>query len=246
MSRIVFAQDVNNVTNYLVNDRPQDSHSAQSEVPVLVTGFEPFGGDTLNSSAELVGRLHHQTVAGRQVVGALLPTVFGGSLNTLKRLLLQHRPAVVLCTGLAGGRPALSLERVAININDARIPDNAAAQPIDTPVVAGAPAAYFSTLPIKAMRAAIEAAGVPAEISQTAGTFVCNHVFYGLMHALHSRSDLHGVRGGFMHVPWLPGQGTPSLALQPLVQGTRAALACAIAHITQGRDDDRSAGGALH
>ncbi|MFZ9373521.1 MAG: pyroglutamyl-peptidase I [Burkholderiaceae bacterium] len=218
---------------------------------VLLTGFDAFGGDALNPSASLVEALDGQALDGQaldgwRVAGGLLPTVFGRSLDELHRLLDRHRPALVLCTGLAGGRPALSLERVAININDARIPDNAAAQPIDTPVVAGAPAAYFSTLPIKAMRAAIEAAGVPAEISQTAGTFVCNHVFYGLMHALHSRSDLHGVRGGFMHVPWLPGQGTPSLALQPLVQGTRAALACAIAHITQGRDDDRSAGGALH
>jgi len=138
---------------------------------VLLTGFDAFGGDALNPSASLVEALDGQALDGQaldgwRVAGGLLPTVFGRSLDELHRLLDRHRPALVLCTGLAGGRPALSLERVAININDARIPDNAAAQPIDTPVVAGAPAAYFSTLPIKAMRAAIEAAGVPAEISQ--------------------------------------------------------------------------------
>lgn len=220
--------------------------STDTALPLLITGFDAFGGDARNPSAELALALNGHTIAGHRVVGALLPTVFGRSLAALEGLLMQHRPALVLCTGLAGGRGALSLERVAINVDDARIADNAGAQPVDRPVVAGAPAAYFSTLPIKAMRAAVEQVGVPAEISQTAGTFVCNHVFFGLMHLLATRLSLHGTVGGFMHVPWLPGQGSPALALDDLQRGTRAALACAVDHRRGGRADLRQSGGALH
>jgi pyroglutamyl-peptidase len=135
----------------------------------------------------------------------------------LNRQLRAIRPRLVICLGQAGGRAAITPERVAINVDDARIPDNAGGQPVDRPVVRGGPAAYFSTLPVKAMVAGLRADGVPAEVSQTAGTFVCNHVFYGLMHALRRRS---GVRGGFIHVPFLPEQasrGQASLALDTLV-----------------------------
>jgi pyroglutamyl-peptidase len=134
----------------------------------------------------------------------------------------EVRPRLVLCTGLAATRRALSLERVAINVDDARIPDNAGRQPIDTPVVPGEPAAYFATLPIKAMLRAVRHAGVPCEVSQTAGTFVCNHVLYGLMHRL--AADTAGARGGFAHVPWLPEQGAPHLPLRDMVRGVHAAL----------------------
>ena len=133
-----------------------------------------------------------------------------------------------MCTGQAGGRAAISLERVAINVNDARIPDNAGAQPVDVPVLAGSPAAYFSTLPIKAMLAALLDAGLRAEVSQTAGTFVCNQVFYGLMHRLATDPALAGVRGGLVHVPWLPEQGHPSMTQGQLVLGLRTALQCAL------------------
>ena len=125
----------------------------------------------------------------------------------------------MVCTGQAGGRAALSLERVAINVNDARIADNAGAQPVDTPVVAGGPAAYFTSLPIKAMLVALLAEGINAEVSQTAGTFVCNHVFYGLMHELATRHELGRTRGGLIHVPWLPAQGQPSMRLDEIVAG---------------------------
>jgi pyroglutamyl-peptidase len=160
----------------------------------------------------------------------------------LRALLRAHRPALVLCLGQAGGRAALSLERVAININDARIADNAQAQPVDTPVVPGAPAAYFTRLPVKAMLQALQRAGIAAEVSQTAGTFVCNHVFYGLMHELATRRGLKAVRGGFVHVPWLPGQGTPAMALDDMVRGIAVALRCAL---TTQADIARGAG-ALH
>jgi pyroglutamyl-peptidase len=122
---------------------------------VLLTGFDPFGGESLNPSWQAVQSLHHKRIAGHKVVAAQLPTVFDRSLVELARLLRQHRPALVICVGQAGGRSAISLERIAINVNDARIADNAAAQPVDTPVVAGGPAAYFTSLPIKAMLLAL-------------------------------------------------------------------------------------------
>ncbi|MCJ0762211.1 pyroglutamyl-peptidase I [Variovorax terrae] len=196
---------------------------------VLLTGFDPFGGEALNPSWLAVQALQGRQVGGHRLVAVQLPTVFGASLRVLRAALRQHRPALVICVGQAGGRAALSLERVAINVDDARIPDNAAAQPVDTPVVANGPAAYFSTLPIKAMRLALQRDGLNAEVSQTAGTFVCNHVFYGLMHELATRRGLRHTRGGFIHVPWLPEQGSPSMALDDLVRGLRGAVRCALA-----------------
>jgi pyroglutamyl-peptidase len=210
-----------------------DTHST-----VLVTGFEPFGGQGVNPSWLAVQALHGGTVAGHRIVGAQIPTVFGESLQALRALLRQHRPTLVLCTGQAGGRPALSLERVAINVDDARIRDNAGAQPIDTPVVDGGPAAYFTSLPIKAMLQALLESGIDAEVSQTAGTFVCNHVFYGLMHEL-AAPQWRGVRGGFMHVPWLPEQGQPSMPLARIAQGLRI---CVEVALTVQRDITRQAG----
>ena len=195
---------------------------------VLLTGFDPFGGASVNPSWEAVQSLHGRTVAGHAVVAAQLPTVFGASLQALRDLLRQHKPTLVLATGQAGGRAAISLERVAININDARIPDNSGAQPIDTPVVPGAPAAYFTRLPIKAMLTTLLQRGIRAEVSQTAGTFVCNHVFYGLMHELERDAQLSHVRGGLIHVPWLPQQGQPSMPLAELVEGLKACIECAV------------------
>jgi pyroglutamyl-peptidase len=193
----------------------------------LVTGFDPFGDDPVNPSWLAAQALHGRVIAGHRVVAALLPTCFGESLGRLDAALQRHRPRLVLCLGLAGGRTALSLERVAINVDDARIADNAGAQPIDMPVVAGGPAAYFGTLPIKAMLGALLHAGVRAEVSQTAGTFVCNHVFYGLMHRL-AQPPWQGVRGGLVHLPWLPGQGQPSMPLETMVGGLQVALECAL------------------
>ena len=208
---------------------------------MLLTGFDPFGGDVLNPSWLIAQALHRRQLAGHRIIAAQLPTVFGDSLTRLNALLAEHRPALVICLGLAATRAAISLERVAINVDDARIADNAGAQPIDSPVIAGAPAAYFSTLPIKAMQQAISWAGVPAEVSQTAGTFVCNHVFYGLMHRLATGHGLAGARGGFIHVPLLPEQGSPSLPLETMVEGLRVGLRCALAR----RVDARLVGGSL-
>jgi len=196
--------------------------------PILVTGFEPFGGDSVNPSAQVAQALHGRTIDGAPVLGVVLPCVFGAAIDALRHALDEHHPRLVLALGQAAGRSGFSLERVAINVDDARIPDNAGAQPIDEPVVARAPAARFTTLPIKAMVAALREAGHPAEVSNSAGTFVCNHVFYGLQHALRTRRS---VRSGFMHLPLLPEQARgdqPSLPLATMVDGTALALATAL------------------
>jgi pyroglutamyl-peptidase len=210
---------------------------------VLLTGFDPFGGDTINPSWEAVSRVHGETNADRRVITAQLPTTFAGAPKALRAALRRHAPDLVLCVGQAGGRAALSLERVAINVNDARIPDNAGAQPVDTRVVKRGPAAYFTSLPIKAMHADLRAAGIPAEISQTAGTFVCNQAFYVLMHALAGSR----VRGGFLHIPYVPEQvegspGMPSLDLDTVVAGLRVCIETAL----RTRKDRRIAAGATH
>lgn len=200
-----------------------------SDVPtdtLLLTGFEPFGGDDLNPSGEIARALDGREIGGARVAGVVLPCAFGDALVALDDALVRHRPVVVLALGQADGRVDCSIERVAINVDDARIPDNRGRSPVDRPVVAGGPAAYFSTLPIKAMRAGLRAAGYPASISQSAGTFVCNHVFYGLQHRLAGR----GVASGFMHVPLLPqqaaasGAGQASLPLALQVEAVALAL----------------------
>lgn len=196
---------------------------------VLLTGFSPFGGDDTNVSCELARSLDGQVVDGHALVAAQLPTEFDSSLEVLTELLAQHHPVLVVCLGQAAGRQAISLERVAINIDDARIPDNAGNQPVDRPVVSGGPPAYFTSLPIKAMLAALRQAGIAAEVSQTAGTFVCNHVFYGLMHTLERRRAMQGVRGGFIHLPLLPAQGGPNMTLEEMQRGIHIAVACALA-----------------
>src|SRR5262249_13232437 len=138
------------------------------------------------------------TIAGHRVVGKMLATEFAKTGTVLDALVREHRPALVLALGLADRRSSISLERIAVNLIDARIPDNSRLQPVDVRVVENAPNAYFSTLPVKAMLARLREAGIPAELSQTAGTFVCNQTFFMLMHLLASHP---GTRGGFVHVP---------------------------------------------
>ena len=200
----------------------------QRKQVVLLTGFDAFGGKAINPSWLAVRALHGQQIAGYRVVSAQLPTVFDESIDALHKLLLQHRPELTICVGQAGGRSAISLERVAINVNDARIADNAGAQPVDTPVAPNAPAAYFTRLPIKAMLVALQHEGVAAEVSQTAGTFVCNHVFFGLMHFLATQRGFKNKRGGFIHVPFVPEQGLPCMPLQDIARGLTVAVRTAL------------------
>ncbi|MGJ9401826.1 pyroglutamyl-peptidase I [Arthrobacter sp. KK5.5] len=186
---------------------------------ILLTGFEPFDGAASNPSIDAATTAARALVSeGIPAVAEQLPCVFAEAPGALARAIERHRPDVVVCVGLAAGRRVVSLERVAINVLDARIPDNAGEVPVDRPVVEGAPAAYFTTLPIKRTLAALSAAGIDAEVSQTAGTYVCNQVFYALMHqaAGHGRR----IRGGFVHVPTIaPDGGTGP---------TGADLACAL------------------
>ncbi|MFJ9040204.1 pyroglutamyl-peptidase I [Streptomyces sp. NPDC102406] len=211
---------------------------------VLLTGFEPFGGESVNPSWQAAERVAAAPPDGLAVTAVQLPCVFGESLTALRSALDRVRPELVVCLGQAGGRPGVTVERVAINVDDARIPDNAGAQPVDEPVVPGGPAAYFSSLPVKACVAAVRDAGVPVALSHTAGTFVCNHVAYGLAHLL--ATEHPGVRGGFVHVPWAPSQvldgSAPSLPAEVVADGVRALLATA-ATTTQ---DLRSTEGTTH
>ena len=169
---------------------------------ILITGFEPFGGETENPSWAVAQLLHGYKLQECEITSVQLPCVFSQSLAALELALKMHQPQIVLALGQADGRSDLSVERVGINVCDARIADNEGAQPVDIQVVENGPAAYFSTLPIKKMVATLKSNGYPASVSQTAGTFVCNQVFYGLQHALKDQK----VASGFIHVPLLPSQ----------------------------------------
>jgi pyroglutamyl-peptidase len=198
---------------------------------ILLTGFDPFGGESINPSWEAARALHGRRIGGHRVIALQLPTAFADSLRMLRASVRELAPVILLGVGQAGGRHQLSIERVAINLQDARIPDNAGMQPADEPVIAGGPAGYFSTLPIKAMLAALHAHGLPAEISNSAGTYVCNHIAYAMLHLAAKR---RGVRAGFIHIPYLPAQaarrhGAASMAEADMVLGLEIALRTAIA-----------------
>jgi pyroglutamyl-peptidase len=212
---------------------------------LLLTGFEPFGGETVNPSQEIVRALDGETIGAYRVIGAILPVAFAATLPMLDALLDAHRPTLALALGQAGGRSGISLERVAINLIDARIADNEGAQPIDERIVEDAPGAYFTSLPVKAIAASLRELDIPAAPSLSAGSFVCNQAFFVLAHLIATRHPR--TRGGFVHVPWLPQQaahhpGEPGMALETMIVGIRAALACAIAT----PHDLRIAGGATH
>ncbi|KQP35274.1 pyroglutamyl-peptidase I [Pseudorhodoferax sp. Leaf274] len=214
---------------------------------VLVTGFEPFDRDTVNPSWEVARALDGWVCEGATVRAVQLPCVFGRAAERLDEALAHGMPQLVVGLGLASGRTEWTPERVAVNCDDARIPDNAGQQPIDQPVEPLGPAAYFSSLPIKAIVQALRAQGLPASVSNTAGSFVCNHVFYALMHRLATRPALAAARGGFVHVPCLPEQaalhpGAPSMALATQVQALQVLLRTALTV----RADVRVTGGQLH
>jgi pyroglutamyl-peptidase len=192
----------------------------------LVTGFEPFAGADVNASYEAVRRLPLRS-GGLDIVTARLPTSYARSGAVLGREIARVSPDIVLCVGEAGERVALNVERVAINVQDARIRDNDGRQPVDTPVVDGGPAAYLATLPIRAIEEALRTAGLAVEISNSAGTFVCNHVFYTLMHS--SATGTAKFRAGFLHVPSLREQAmgdavAPPMTLDDIVRGISIAL----------------------
>lgn len=194
---------------------------------LLLTAFDPFGGETVNPAQEAV-KMVSSRVGNVEIIKCVVPTVFGKSIETVAAAIEDCRPDAVLCIGQAGGRADLTPERIAINLDDASIADNEGNRPVDTPIFPDGKPAYFSTLPVKAMVAAIRAAGIPASLSNTAGTFVCNHLMYGVLYTLEKYYP--GVRGGFLHVPYIPsqvtgGRGIPSMSAADIVRGLEAAIA---------------------
>ena len=187
---------------------------------ILVTGFEPFATSSLNPSAEIV-----KALKGDDLVTAILPVVFGQTSSTLKELIDLHKPTAVLCLGQAEGRSEMTPERIAINLDNARIADNAGNQPLEQKIIADGPDGHFSTVPIEKMVAAMKAAGIPASISLSAGTFVCNHIFYVLQDYLKDSS----IKSGFMHVPLMDEQRRdyptlPTMPIRQMVAGVQISL----------------------
>jgi len=187
---------------------------------ILITGFEPFGTSSMNPSGEIV-----KLLKDADLVTAVLPVVFGEASAQLRELIELHKPTMVLCLGQAEGRSELTPERVAINLDDARISDNAGNQPQSKAITLNGPDGYFSTLPIEAMVVAMKTAGIPASISLSAGTFVCNHLFYSLQDHLKAS----GIQSGFMHIPLMDEQrsefpGLPTMPLKQMVAGVEIAL----------------------
>ena len=203
---------------------------------ILVTGFDPFGGEKINPALETIKRLP-DAVLGARIIKLEIPTVVGKSLAKIKEAVEKENPDVVLSIGQAGGRSEITVERVGINIDDCRIPDNEGNQPIDEPIVAGGPSAYFVTVPIKAIVEKIKANKIPASISNTAGTFICNHVCYGVAHLAAARTAAgKPMKSGFIHIPFLPEQVigkpalTPSMSLETIVSGITHALEAIVEH----------------
>lgn len=186
---------------------------------LLITGFDPFGGEAVNPSWEAVSCLPDQ-IGDYMLCKLKVPTVFGAAAERILAEAARFQPDVIISVGQAGGREAVTPERIAVNIRDARIPDNAGNQPVGKFVAADGPAAYFSTLPVTEMAEAIRSAGIPAAVSNSAGAFVCNDVLYTLLHHYHGTQ----VRVGFIHVPRVPEQGTPNLPLEQTVEALRAAI----------------------
>lgn len=197
---------------------------------ILVTGFECFAGEPINPSWEICTRLPRE-IAGVRVETCRVPCEFRRSIEVVAEAIERYRPSIVISLGQAGGRERMCVERVAINVDDARIPDNAGARPIDEAIASNGPPAYFATLPVKAMVRAVRAAGVPAELSNSAGTYVCNHVMYGVLHFLAASG--RKARAGFIHVPYLESQvmdkrGVASMSLDSMVKGIAAAIDAAV------------------
>lgn len=210
---------------------------------ILVTGFDPFGGEPINPALEAVKKLPKQ-IGDAEVITLEIPTVFGKSLEKIEEAIETYKPDVVLSIGQAGGRFGITPERVAINIDDARIEDNEGNQPVDTSVYQDGENAYFTNLPVKAMVVEMVKAGLPASLSNTAGTFVCNHVMYGVLYMIHKKYP--HMRGGFIHVPYIPQQvaskpNTPSMAIEDITRG----LEICVRVISEVQEDLKIAAGTI-
>ncbi len=211
---------------------------------ILVTGFDPFGGEKINPAIESVKKLP-DTISGAEIIKLEIPTVCHVSLKVIDEAIEKYNPDVILSIGQAGGRYDITVERIGINIDDCRIPDNAGNQIIDEPIYKDGPAAYFSNLPIKAMVKRVQERHIPASVSNTAGTFVCNHVLYGVRYLIETKYP--GKKSGFIHIPFLPEQVVDkkekaSMSLDTIVE----ALTAAIEAIVDTKKDIKVTGGATH
>ena len=197
---------------------------------LLVTGFDPFGGEPINPAIETVRRLP-DTVAGAELIKLEIPTVRRRSLEAVDKAIAAYDPDVILSIGQAGGRPDITVERIGINVDDYHIPDNEGNLVTDEPVCPDGPDAYFVTVPVKAMVQRILEKNIPASVSNSAGTFVCNHVIYGVCHLLAVKYP--GKRSGFIHIPYLPQQvigkkHMPSMSQDMMVEAVKAAIGAII------------------
>jgi len=211
---------------------------------VLVTGFDPFGGESINPAWEAV-KVIKDEIAGAEVVKMQIPTVVGKSIAKIHDKMVEINPDIVIAVGQAGGRFGVTPERVAINVTDARIPDNEGNQPIDEPIFEDGDAAYFSNLPVKAMVQEIKDAGYPSTLSNTAGTYICNHVMYGILYYI--QKEFPNARGGFIHVPYAASQvinkpNTASMAIADITASLEAAIKAAVEH----QADIKAIGGETH
>ena len=211
---------------------------------ILITGFDPFGGEPVNPALEAVKPMKDE-IAGAKIIKLEIPTVFRKSVEKIHEMMKAEQPDVVLSIGQAGGRFGVTPERVAINVDDARIKDNEGNQPVDTPIFTDGEAAYFSNLPVKAMVEAIKNKGLPSTLSNSAGTFVCNHVMYGVLYYIHK--EFPNVRGGFIHVPFITDQVVtkPNVASMALADITEA-LEAAVEAIVKNQKDIHAIGGEIH
>ena len=210
---------------------------------ILVTGFDPFGGEPINPAIESVKRLP-DNIAGAKIIKLEIPTVRKKSLEKIEKAINEHNPDVILSIGQAGGRFDISIERVGINLDDFRIPDNEGNQIIDEPIFPDGENSYFVKLPVKAMVQNVQKNNIPASVSYTAGTFVCNHVLYGVLYLIEKKYK--GKKSGFIHIPFLPQQvvdkrNTPSMELNTIVKG----LTAAIEAIVKNNEDIKEVGGTV-
>lgn len=213
---------------------------------ILVTGFDPFGGESINPALEAVKGLP-DTILGAEIIKLEIPTVFGKAADVVQAAMLKEKPDVVLSIGQAGGRFSITPERIAINVDDARIPDNEGNQPIDVVIQEEGAAAYFTQLPIKAMVKQIRDAGLPAALSNTAGVFVCNHIMYQVLYLI--EKDFPGVKGGFIHVPFIAEQvvnrsDAPYMSLTDITKGLEKAIEAIV--LFDGKDDLKTVEGTTH
>jgi pyroglutamyl-peptidase len=208
---------------------------------ILITGFEPFGNDKINPALEAVRLIAGRKLNGGEISICQVPVVRYKSIDVVKQAIEEQQPYAVITVGQASGRTAITPERIAINVDDFRIPDNDGIQVIDEPVVEGGPDAYFTTLPVKAMVSAMQSEGIPAMVSNTAGTFVCNHLFYGIQHYLKDTN----IRHGFVHIPLLPEQSVdgsqPTMKLEQIAEG----LAIAAQAIIDNDEDIQQGAGTI-